>query len=68
MAVTINITVFWDVKPYILVHRYQITFHKATILNKYKSTAVWETNYFDRGYSDIAVSFYYGAAFSPRYS
>jgi hypothetical protein len=59
MPVTINITVFWDAKPCILVHRYQITFHKTVILNKYEITAALETlNYFDRGYSDIAVSFY----------
>jgi hypothetical protein len=59
MAVTINITLFWDVTPCILVHSYQITLHKTAILSKYELTAVWGTlNYFDRGYSDIVVSFY----------
>lgn len=59
MAVAINITIFWDVTLCILVHRYQITFHKTAILSKSELTAAWETlNYFDRGYSDTAASFY----------
>jgi hypothetical protein len=59
MAVIIKIAVSWNVTPCILLHRHQIIFHKTAILNKYESTAFWETlNYFDRRYSDIAVSFY----------
>jgi hypothetical protein len=69
MAVAINITDFWDVTPCILVHGYQITFHKTAILSKYELTTAWEPlNYFYRGYSDIAMSFNEGAAFSPRIS
>jgi predicted solute-binding protein len=56
MAVSINIMIFWDVTPCILVHRYQITFHKTAICSKYELTAAWKTlNHFDRGYSDVAV-------------
>lgn len=67
MVVTINIKVFWEVTPCILVHRYLINFHNTAILSKYELTAVWEKlNYFDRGYSDIVASFCEGAVFSPH--
>jgi hypothetical protein len=59
MAVSINITLFWDVTPCILVHMYQIKFHKTAVWSKYELTAAWKTpNPFDRGYSDVAVIFY----------